>query len=408
MEPKATKPSSKAVWFVLATVLVDMIGLGLIIPVVPTILRELAHTDTAGAAKYGGLLVFAYAAMQFVCSPVIGGLSDAYGRRPLLLLAVLGLGIDNALTAFAPSLGWLFVGRLVAGMCGASYATASAYIADVTEPEERGRAFGLVGAAWGVGFVLGPALGGLLGGYGPRLPFLVASGLALANALYGLFVLPESLPKEARRPFSLRRANPLGSLFAVRGEQVSLALFAALFLYMLASSVYPSVWTFYTMDRYGWDERLVGASLAAYGIVGSIVQAAAVGPILAKLGERRAAILALAIDAVALTAFGFATRGWMIFVLIFVASPSGVAFPALKAVMSNSVPANAQGTLQGAVGSLEGIASILGPIVMTMLFSFFGGHEAAFRAPGAPFFCAGLLTAFAVAMLVRAKAPAAG
>ncbi len=393
--------TKRALWFVLATVLVDMIGLGLIIPVVPSILRELTHTDTTGASKYGGLLFFAYALTQFVFAPIIGGLSDAYGRRPLLLLAVVGLGIDNALTAFAPTVTWLFVGRLVAGACGASYATASAYIADVTEPEDRGRAFGLVGAAWGVGFVLGPALGGLLGGYGPRVPFFVAAGLSLANALYGFLVLPESLPPSARRPFSLKRANPLGSLLAVRGEQISVALLAALFLVLLAQTVYPSVWTFYTMARYGWDERLVGASLAAYGIAGSIVQATMVGSVIAKLGERRAALLALACDAVALTGLGLATRGWMVFALILAGAPAGIAFPAVKAVLSKSAPLNAQGMVQGVMGSLEGITSILGPIIMTGLFSVFGDEDAALRIPGAPFFCAGFLALAAVVVLAR-------
>ncbi len=403
MAATTTTTNMRPIWFVLGTVVVDMIGLGLIIPVVPTLLRELTHTDTAGAAKYGGLLFFAYAAMQFVCAPVLGALSDAYGRRPLLLIAVLGLGVDNALCAFAPSIGWLIVGRIVAGMCGASNATASAYIADVTPPAERGRAFGLIGAAFGVGFVLGPALGGLLGGFGPRVPFLVAAGLSVANAIYGFVVLPESLPPEKRRPFSPRRANPLGALLTIRNEALSLTLLAALFLYMLANSVYPSIWTFYTMDRYGWNERLVGASLAAYGIVGSIVQASIVGPAIARLGERRAALAALLLDGVVLSAFGFATRGWMIFVLILVAAPTGIAFPAVKAVMSRSVGSDAQGTLQGAIGSLEGIASILGPILMTGLFAFFAGRESIVHLPGAPFFCAGALTLVAVLLLRRAR-----
>jgi DHA1 family tetracycline resistance protein-like MFS transporter len=253
-----------------------------------------------------------------------------------------------------------------------------------------------------VGFVLGPALGGLLGGYGPRVPFFVAAGLAVANAIYGFVVLPESLPLERRRPFSFARANPLGSLLAIRGANVPLGLALALFLYMLANTVYPSVWTFYTMDRYGWNERLIGASLAAHGIFGSIVQVAAVGPAIARFGERRAAILALALDSVALTAFGFATHGWMIFVLIVAASPTGIAFPAVKSVLSRSVGADAQGMLQGAIGSLEGIASILGPIVMTGLFALFGGR-AEVHIPGAPFFCAGLLAVLGAGLFSRAR-----
>lgn len=397
------RPDKRALGFVLVTVLIDMIGLGLIIPVVPGLIRELTSADTVGASRYGGALFFAYAAMQFLWAPIIGGLSDAYGRRPLLLLSVVGLGVDNALTALSPSIAWLFAGRLVAGVCGASYATASAYIADVTTPEDRGRAFGLVGAAWGVGFVLGPALGGLLGAYGHRVPFFVAAALSLANALYGFFVLPETLAPRDRRPFSLKRANPLGSLLALRQEKIPLGLATALFLYLLAGTVYPSVWTFYTMDRYGWGEGMVGASLAAYGLVATVVQAAGVGPVIARLGERRAAVLALAVDAATFVGLGLVTKGWMIFALVLVNAPAGIAYPAVKAVMSQRAPPSAQGMVQGAVGSLEGIASILGPLVMTGLFSVFAAKEAAVRVPGAPFLCAAALTLVSVLMLARER-----
>jgi MFS transporter, DHA1 family, tetracycline resistance protein len=396
-----SKPGKHALTFVLVTVLVDMMGIGLIVPVVPSIIRELTGTNAADASLYGGALVFAYAAAQFLCAPIIGSLSDAYGRRPLLLAAVLALGVDNALTAFAPSIAWLFAGRLVAGVCGGSYTTASAYIADITRPEDRGRAFGYIGAAFSVGFVLGPALGGLLGGFGPRIPFFVAAGLSIANALYGLLVLPETLPRELRRPFAVRHANPLGALVALKRERVPTAVTGSLFLFLLGNTVYPAVWAFYTMGRYAWDERMVGLSLATYGIIGTVVQVALVGPTIARFGERRAATLAMLFDTASLVGLALATKGWMIFALIAVGAPGGVSMPALKAVMSKRAPPEAQGALQGAIGSLEGVSSIVGPLVMTGLFSAFGGPGARPSVPGAPFFCAAALTMVALVLLAR-------
>lgn len=387
-------PGRRAFAFVWVTVLLDMVGIGLVIPVLPSLLRELTGEDAAGASVYGGWLFFAYAAMQLLFAPILGGISDAIGRRPVLLLSVLGLGIDHALTAFSPTIVWLFAGRLLAGLFGASYATANAYIADVTPPEERGQAFGMLGAAFGVGFILGPALGGLLGDLGHRVPFFVAAGLSLANFVYGYFVLPETHPKDKRTPFRLAQANPLGALLTIPGGAVVRALAVALFLYLVGNTVYPAIWGFYTTDRYAWTPRTIGISLAVYGVVNTIVQAALVGPAIARWGEWRAAFLSILAGGVALLGTGLATRSWMVFALILVSAPGGIAMPAINAIMSRHAPAEAQGRLQGAVSSLEGLSSIVGPILMTQLFQGFSR-----TVPGMPFFAATALYVLALVVL---------
>ncbi len=397
-------PGRRAFAFVWVTVLLDMMGIGLIIPVVPALLRELTGRDAAGASVYGGWLFFAYAAMQFLFAPIVGGLSDAVGRRPVLLLSVLGLGVDHALTALSPNILWLFAGRLVAGLFGASFATANAYIADVTPPDERGKAFGMLGAAFGVGFILGPALGGILGDVGHRLPFFVAAALSFANFVYGLFVLPETHPREKRTPFRIRQANPLGALLAIPGGSVVRALAVALFVFFVGNTVYPAIWSFYTAQRYAWTPRTIGISLAVYGIVNTIVQAALVGPSIKRWGERRAAVIGIVAGALALLGTGFATRSWMVFALILVSAPGGIAMPAINAMMSKNAPPEAQGRLQGVVSSLEGLSSIVGPLLMTQLFQAYGT-----TLPGAPFFAATALCLIAlmVLMMRAAKAPAA-
>ena len=391
-----TKPAGPhALAFVLATVVIDMIGIGLILPVLPALIRELAHVDVAQAAVIGGWLLVAYSAMQFLFGPVIGNLSDAYGRRPVLLLALAGLGLDYALSAFAPSIAWLFAGRLIAGACGASHVTAYAYIADITPPERRAKAFGAIGAAFGIGFVIGPAIGGLLGAYGPRVPFMAAAVLALANVAYGWFVLPESLPPEKRRPFRLRRANPLGSL-AVLGRDPVLRVFGlVVFLHFLATAVYPAVWAYYTIYRYGWSELQVGLSLAVYGIVTAAVQGGLVGPIIARLGEWRTALLALVVEVAAGFGYGIASAGWFIYVLIVVGAPQNIALPAINSMMTRRVGERAQGELQGALASITGITAIVGPLLATQLFGHFTGAGAPLELPGAPFFAAMMLSTVA-------------
>jgi DHA1 family tetracycline resistance protein-like MFS transporter len=382
------------------TVLLDMIGLGLIIPVVPAVLRQLTGADAAHASIYGGWLFFAYAAMQFFCAPVVGGLSDAIGRRPVLLLAVLGLGVDYALTALSPTIAWLFIGRVVAGLFGASYTTANAYIADVTPPDERGKAFGIMGAAFGVGFVVGPAIGGLLGDLGPRVPFYVAAGLSFANFLYGAIALPETHPKEKRKPLKLSQVSPLGAIRDIPGGQHVRILAIALFVLFLGHAVYPAVWSFWTTAVFDWDPRMIGLSLAAYGISNTITQAVLVGALTKKLGERRASILALVLNVMNFVLTGLAFRSWMVFAVIVVASPAGVAMPAMNAWMSKMAPADAQGRLQGTIGAAEGLSSIFGPILMTQIFGHFE-HSL----PGAPFFVAAALSLTSCFIAARAAPP---
>jgi DHA1 family tetracycline resistance protein-like MFS transporter len=394
---RSTKHAFAFVWI---TVVIDMVGLGLIMPVVPAMLRELTGADPAHAAVYGGWLFFAYAAMQFFCGPVVGGLSDMLGRRPVLLVSVLGLGIDYTLTALSPTLTWLFVGRIIAGMFGASYTTANAYIADVTPPEERGKAFGLMGAAFGVGFVVGPTIGGLLGGFGPRVPFFVAAGLSLANFLYGLLVLPETHPKERRQPLRLSQVHPFGAIVNIPGGKRVRPLILSLFTLFLGGAVYPAVWAFWTTAELGWTTGMVGLSLAAYGVCNTICQALLVGPATKKLGERRAALLGIAISILGLTLTGLSTRTWMVFAVLAVASPAGIAMPAMQAWSSKLAPADAQGRLQGTIGAAEGLSAIFGPVVMTQVFGAFE-HSI----PGAPFFVAAALSVLALLIILPAPPP---
>jgi len=394
---RSTKHAFAFVWI---TVMLDMVGIGLIMPVLPTLLQKLTGTDGSHASLYGGWLLFAYAAMQFFCAPVIGGLSDAFGRRPVLLLAVLGLGVDYALTAMSPSIGWLFAGRIVAGLFGASYTTANAYIADITPPDERGKAFGMLGAAFGLGFVVGPAIGGLLGDLGPRVPFCVAAGLSLANFVYGLVFLPETHPKEKRKPVRFTQLHPFGAVMNVPGGPHVRTLVIALFLVFLGSTVYPAVWGFWSIARFDWSPRIIGLSLAAYGVTGSVAQAVLVGVLTKRWGERKTALVGLFLTALTLVLTALAFQSWMVFAIIVAASPSAVAMPAMNAWMSKLAPDDAQGRLQGSIGAAESLASIFGPLVMAQAF---GAFEHTF--PGAPFLVAALITFVSVAIALRAAPP---
>lgn len=385
--------------FVWVTVLLDMIGLGLIIPVVPAMLHELTGADTAHASIYGGWLFFAYAAMQFFCAPIAGGLSDAIGRRPVLLLSVLGLGVDYLLTALSPTIVWLFVGRVVAGLFGASYTTANAFLADVTPPEDRGRAFGIMGTAFGVGFVVGPAIGGLLGDLGPRVPFFVAAGLSLTNFVYGAIALPETHPKEKRSPMKLSQVHPFGAIMSIPGGAAVRVLAFALFVLFLGQAVYPACWPFWSAAVFGWDSRMIGVSLATYGVANAITQAVLVGRWTKRWGERKASLVALVLNVLSFILTGLATKSWMAFAVIVVSAPSGVAMPAMNAWMSKLAPADAQGRLQGTIGAAEGLSSIFGPVLMTQVF---GAFET--RLPGAPFFVAAALSLAALAIAARAPA----
>lgn len=383
--------NKSALIFIFITVLLDVIGLGIIIPVIPALIMELTGEGLSRASIYGGWLLFLYSLMQFLCAPIIGALSDRFGRRPVLLFSLTGFGLDYILMGLAPTIGWLFLGRFLAGITGASTVTASAYIADVSPPDKRAQNFGLIGAAFGLGFIIGPVIGGLLGEYGPRVPFFAAAALTLLNVLYGFFILPESLPPEERRPFSWNRANPLGTLQEMRKYPVLVGLAGALVLLYLSSHATQSTWTFYTMEKFDWSEREVGYSLGFVGLMVAIVQGGLTRAIIPRIGAQRAVFVGFTFYIIGFLGFAFADAGWMMFAWVVPFSLGGLAGPALQGIMSNQVPKNAQGELQGAVTSLVSLSAIVGPPVMTYLFGYFTSDAAPFYFPGAPFFAGALL-----------------
>jgi len=385
--PSATPPTRAAFVFIFITVALDMLALGVMVPVLPKLIVAFEHGNMADAAGVAGLFGFAWAAMQFVFSPVLGAVSDRRGRRPVILLSNLGLGLDYLLMAVAPSLWWLFVGRLISGLTSASFSTAGAYIADVTPEDERAAKFGMLGAAFGLGFVVGPALGGLLGGISLRLPFWAAAGLSLTNALYGFFILPESLPPEQRAPFTWSKANPFGSLELLRSHPRLLGLAAVAFLYNIAHDSLPSVFVLYTDYRYHWGERMVGFSLAGIGVASTIVSALMVGPVVKKLGERSVLLIGLAFGALGFAIYGLAPTGTLFLLGIPFLAIWGLAGPAFQALMSRRVEPSAQGRLQGALGSMAGVTGMIGPLIFTQIFAF-GISSSRFHVPGAPYLLA--------------------
>lgn len=382
---------SPALGFIFITILIDVIGLGIIIPVVPKLIEQLTGEGLSRASVYSGWLTFAYAAAQFCFAPVMGGLSDKLGRRPVLLAALLGLGLDYIFLSFAPTLAWLFVGRVLAGITGASFTTATAYIADISAPEKRAQNFGLVGVAFGLGFIIGPTVGGLLAHFGPRMPFMVAAGLSLCNFLYGLLVLPESLPPTLRRPFRWSRANPVASLLRLGRYPTVLGLVAALVLIYLAGSAVQSVWTFYTMLKFSWTTGMVGFSLGVVGLFSALVQGGLVRVAIPKLGAARAIVIGLLCYAVGLVLFAFASRGWLMLAFLAPYCLGGIAGPALQGTISGQVPPNEQGELQGALTSLVSATGVVGPLLMTYLFGHFTGPKAPVYFPGAPFLMGAVL-----------------
>lgn len=388
---KTVQESKSALRFIFFTLLIDVTGLGLIIPVIPKLIEQLTGGDVSSASQWGGWLTFAYAIMQFVFAPILGNLSDQYGRRPILLLSLVGFGIDYLFVSFAPTIGWLFVGRLVAGITGASFTTASAYIADVSTPQNRAQNFGLIGAAFGLGFIIGPVIGGLLGAYGARVPFLVAAGLSLANALYGYLVLPESLPKENRRPFQWKRANPLGSLMHLKKYPGVSGLVGALVLVYIAGHAVQSNWTFFTIEKFGWSESLIGISLGAFGVLIAGVQGGLIRFVTPKLGNNKSVYVGLALYTIGMVLFAFASQSWMMFAFMVPYCLGGIAGPALQSIISGNVPANEQGELQGALTSLISATSIIGPPLMTNLFAYFTKPGAPIQFPGAPFLAGAVL-----------------
>ncbi|MDB5109297.1 MAG: transporter [Mucilaginibacter sp.] len=390
-----------ALGFIFVTLLIDVTGLGIIIPVLPKLIETLIHANLSNASRYAGLLTLAYAVMQFLFAPVLGNLSDRFGRRPVLLGSLLGFGIDYIFMAFAPSIGWLFLGRAIAGITGASFTTASAYIADVSTPEKRAQNFGMIGVAFGVGFIIGPVIGGILGKYSTHLPFIAAAVLALLNALYGFFVLPESLDHKHRRPFDIKRANPLGSLLQIKKYPSVLGLAASLFLVYFAAQAVQSVWTFYTISKFGWNEAWVGYSLGFVGLMVAIVQGGLIRVAIPKLGQQRSIWIGLLLYSIGLLLFAFASKGWMMFAFIVPYAMGGIAGPALQGVMTEQVPANEQGELQGGLTSLASLSSIFGPWIMTYIFYYFTKTNAPLYLPGAPFIIGAALMLLSTLLAVR-------
>lgn len=380
-----------ALSFIFITLLIDVIGLAIIIPVLPRLIEKLIHGSISEASKISGLLLVAYAVMQFLFSPLIGNLSDKYGRRPVLLFSLLGFGLDYLFLAFAPTIAWLFVGRIIAGITGASFTTASAYIADVSTPDKRAQNFGMIGVAFGLGFIIGPVIGGVLGKMDTHYPFYAAATLALLNAAYGFFILPESLAKENRRELDLKRCNPLGSLIQLKKYPNVIGLAVCLFIVYFAAHAVQSVWTFYTMQKFGWNEDVIGYSLGFIGICIAAVQGGVIRIAIPKLGEHRSIWIGLLLYATGMLLFGLANHGWMMFAFMIPYALGGIAGPALQGVMTNEVPANEQGELQGGLTSLMSLSSIFGPCFMTYVFYYFTSTKAPLYLPGAPYFIAAIL-----------------
>ena len=390
-----------AVGFIFITMLIDIIGWGIIIPVIPSLIKELIHGDISEAAKYGGWLTFSYAITQFIFAPIVGNLSDKFGRRPILLISLFVFSLDYMLLAFAPTITWLFVGRILAGITGASITTASAYIADISTSENRAKNFGLIGAAFGLGFIIGPVIGGLLGQYGARVPFYAAAILCMLNFLYGYFILPESLDKENRRNFEWKRANPIGAFLHLKKYPNLIGLIIAIFILYVGSHAVQSNWSFYTMYRFNWDERMVGISLGIIGLLVGLVQGVLIRWINPKIGNVKSVYLGLLLYTIGMFLFAFATESWMIFLFLIPYCLGGIAGPALQAVVSENVKPSEQGEIQGTLASLMSASAIIGPPMMASVFYFFTHDEAPFKFPGAPFVLGGVLMLISTVLAYR-------
>jgi DHA1 family tetracycline resistance protein-like MFS transporter len=389
------QPANKhAIAFIFVTMLIDVMGLGIILPILPKLIATLGHTGMDAAARIGAWLMFAYAGMQFLFSPLLGNLSDRFGRRPILILSLVGIGIDYVIMGLAPTLGWLFFGRILSGMAGASFTTAAAYIGDISAPEKRAQNFGMIGAAFGLGFILGPALGGQLGHYGVRLPFFVAAGLAAANALYGLIVLKESLAADHRRKFELWRSNPLGALIVLKRYPVVLPLCGVLILMRLAHDANPTVFSYYTMLKFGWGPREVSWALVGVGVITAIAYSTL--PRLARrIGEDRSIYIGLAGGALSFIGYAIASQGWMIYAFMLPFGLVSLVMPSLNAIMARAVGPKSQGELQGALTSGGSLTSVFAPLILGNLFAWFSGPQAPVYFPGAAFAAAALFLGLA-------------
>jgi DHA1 family tetracycline resistance protein-like MFS transporter len=395
-------PRRAAILFILITVLLDMLSFGIVIPVLPKLVEEFLSGDTAKAAVIYGLMGTAWALMQFICAPIQGALSDRFGRRPIVLLSNLGLGLDYLVMALAPNVVWLIIGRTISGIASSSFSTAGAYIADVTPVEQRAAAYGKIGMVFGLGFVFGPALGGWLGSFDPRLPFWGAAALSLLNAGYGFFVLPESLPPQSRMAFGWRRANPVGSLVLLRSHHELFGLAAVAFLGYLAHAVLPSTSVLYMGYRYGWGTAAVGLMMAGVGVAAMIVQGGLIRPITERFGGRATLLAGSLSGAAGFFIYGVAPEGWIFCLGIPIMAFWGLSGPATQALMSRRVRLSEQGQLQGAIASINGVAGLLGPTLFTEVFAYFIGPGAVGHLPGAPFLLASLLLVSAAAIAWRA------
>ncbi|MFY7652378.1 MAG: TCR/Tet family MFS transporter [Chitinophagaceae bacterium] len=393
--------SKAATGFIFVTLLIDVIGFGIIIPVVPGLIQQLTGASLSDASETGGFLLAVYAIMQFIFAPIIGNLSDQYGRRPVLLLALFGFSIDYLLTAFSPNIYWLFFGRVMAGITGSSFTTASAYIADVSTPENKAQNFGIIGAAFGLGFIIGPVIGGLLGDMGPRIPFFAAAILSLINWLYGYFILPESLSIEHRRKFSWKRANPVSSLLALTRYPKLVGLIAALTLLYIASHAVQSNWTYYTIEKFNWSKSTIGISLGVVGVAVALVQGVLIRKIIPALGKEKSVFAGLAFYCIGFILFGLATQTWMMFAFTLIYCMGGIAMPSIQGIMSDYVPKNEQGELQGALTSLMSLTAIIGPLLMNYAFAYFTSAKAPMHISGAAMFLASFLTLFSSILAYR-------
>ncbi len=377
---------SVGIWFIFITLIIDITGWGIIIPVAPKLIEELIGGDISLASKYGGYLVLMYASMQFIFASVMGGLSDKFGRRPIILASLIGFSINFLIQAIAPNIFWLFVGRIFSGITGASITTATAYIADVSTEKDRAKNFGLIGVAFGLGFIIGPVLGGFLGHYGARVPFYAASALCLVNFVFGYFLLPESLDKNHRRDFDWKRANPFGALLRLKKYPQILNLIVALVLVYIAGHAIQTNWPFFTIFKFNWDSKMVGLSLGVSGIMAILVQGGLIRYLNPRIGNERSIYYGLSIYAIGMLMLAYAQKEWMMFAILIFYGLGGIAGPALQSVISTQVPKNEQGELQGTLASLMSLTSMIGPPLMTNLFFYFTHNSAPFQFAGAPFF----------------------
>jgi len=395
------KKKDHSLLFIFITIFIDITGLGIIIPVIPALITELIDGSISEAAKYSGWLMFSYATLQFLFAPFLGGLSDQYGRRPVILLSLFGFGINYLVLALAPNIIWLFLGRIFQGIMGASLTTASAYIADISTPEKKAQNFGLIGAAFGLGFILGPVIGGYLGQFGSRVPFIAAAAFTLINLIYGYFILPESLDKKNRRKFDIKRANPIGTLMSLKRYPVISGLLICIVLFNIAQHATHSTWTFFTIEKFDWSEKLVGYSLGFIGLLAAIVQGGLIRVIIPKLGNIKSVYFGMIFYIIGLSLFSFAEEGWMVFAFAIPLSLGGISGPALQGIMTNKIPDDEQGEFQGGMTSLVSLTAIIGPLLMTNLFSYFTSENSFYYFPGAPFLVGAIISFFGLIIAVR-------